>query len=101
MGTVRRFPGTASSIFIPLDNDPMGRFLLIAAVVVVAVWLIRRALVRGKSGDAGGARPPAAGQGDLVKCAHCGTHLPRVEARPAGELLYCSDEHARLGPVRR
>jgi uncharacterized protein len=83
----------------------MGRFLLIAAVVVVAVWLIRRALLRGRSGapgsDAGGARPPAAGQGDLVKCAHCGTHLPRVEARPAGELLYCSDEHARLGPVKR
>ena len=76
----------------------MGRFLLLAAVVVLAVWLVRRALLRGKS-DA--VPPPAAGQGDLVKCAHCGTHLPRAEARPAGELLYCSDEHARLGPGGR
>jgi hypothetical protein len=24
-------------------------------------------------------------------------HLPRAEARAAGGLLYCSDEHARLG----
>lgn len=78
----------------------MGRFLLLVVVVVLAVWLVRRALLRGK-GDAGTPRPPAAGQGDLVKCANCGTHLPRAEARPAGEFLYCSDEHARLGPGGR
>jgi len=27
-------------------------------------------------------------------------HLPRAEARAAGEALYCSEEHARLGPTR-
>ena len=76
----------------------MGRFLLLAAVVVAAIWLLRRALLRGKPG--GAAQPPAAGQGDLVKCAHCGTHLPLAEARAVGDRVYCSDEHARLGPGR-
>ena len=32
-----------------------------------------------------------------MRCAHCGVHLPRGEARQAGGRLYCSEEHARLG----
>jgi uncharacterized protein len=39
----------------------------------------------------------AAREGELVRCAHCGVHLPRPEAREAAGALYCSDEHARLG----
>lgn len=73
----------------------MGRFLVLVIVVVLAVWLIRRAL----SGSASrGKPPPPQGEGELVTCAHCGVHLPRSEARPSGEALYCSEEHARLGP---
>jgi uncharacterized protein len=73
----------------------MGRFLVLVAIVVLAFWLFRRALARARQG----VPPPAsAGQGDLVKCAHCGTHLPLAEARTVGERRYCSDEHARLGP---
>ena len=79
------------------DNDPM-RYVLILAIVVLAVWLVRRTLARPQEGAP---RPPAAGQGDLVKCAHCGTHLPLAEARAAGDRVYCSDEHARLGPGGR
>ncbi len=75
----------------------MGRFLVLVIVVVLAVWLIRRAL----SGSASRGKqpsPPPQGDGELVTCAHCGVHLPRSEARPSGEALYCSEEHARLGP---
>jgi uncharacterized protein len=73
----------------------MGRLIVLVALVVVAVWLVRRALRR-PDGEADlGKRAGAAGQ--LVRCAHCGMHLPRAEAREAGGLLYCSDEHARLG----
>jgi uncharacterized protein len=36
----------------------------------------------------------------LVRCAHCDLLLPRAEARGDGGLLYCSEEHARLGPRR-
>jgi uncharacterized protein len=74
----------------------MGRLLILALIVVVAVWLIRRAL-RAPARSAG-PQASAGSQGDLVSCARCGMHLPRAEARAAGERLYCSEEHARLGP---
>ncbi len=70
----------------------MGRLLVLVVLVVLAVWLLKRAL-----------RPPpkkstsVENQGELVACARCGVHLPRSEARPGGDALYCSEEHARLG----
>lgn len=76
----------------------MGRLVVLVLLVVVAVWLIRRALAAAQKTDIE-KKPPV--QGDLVRCAHCGVHLPRSEARMAAEELYCSDEHARLGPGGR
>ena len=75
----------------------MGRLILLALAVLILVWLVRRAL-HGRQG--GAARPPdtAVTPGELISCAHCGVHLPRAEARPADTGLYCSEEHARLGP---
>ena len=73
------------------------RLLVLILLVVVAVWLIRRALRR-IDGEGAPKAPPV---GELVRCAHCGVHLPRAEARQAEGALYCSDEHARLGPVQR
>jgi len=71
----------------------MGRLILVALAVLVLVWLVRRAL-RARGGPV---PPPPA---ELVHCAHCGVLLPRAEARGDGGLLYCSEEHARLGPRR-
>jgi len=65
--------------------------LVLVALVVLAVWLVRRALRAPQD------RSPGQGQGELVRCAHCGVHLPRAEAREAAGTLYCSEEHARLG----
>lgn len=78
----------------------MGRLLVLVVLAVLAVWLIRRALLGASRSSQEGVAPPAerGTQGDLVKCAHCGTHLPLAEARALGDRLYCSDEHARLGP---
>jgi len=72
----------------------MGRFIVLVILVVLAVWLIRRAL-RGPRQKPGLQNPPV--QGDLVRCARCGVHLPRAEARQADGRLYCGEEHARLG----
>ncbi|MFY9317531.1 MAG: PP0621 family protein [Burkholderiales bacterium] len=72
----------------------MGRLIAIIVVVVLVVWLLKRAL-------AGPKQPPSAGQplqSDLVSCAHCGVNLPKAEARSAGGRHYCSEEHWRLGP---
>lgn len=73
----------------------MGRLLVLVLVVVLAVWLIRRAL-RPPRRDAANGTPKAV-PGELVSCARCGLNLPRDEARESGGALFCSEEHARLG----
>ena len=70
----------------------MFRLIVLIALVVLAVWLVRRAL-RGPSATG----KPVAHEAELVRCAHCGVHLPKLEAREAAGALYCSEEHARLG----
>jgi uncharacterized protein len=70
----------------------MGRLLVLVVLVVLAVWLIRRALRRIDQKN-----PPAMKPGELVACAQCGVLLPRSEARMQQGALYCSEEHARLG----
>jgi uncharacterized protein len=77
----------------------MVRLVVLILLAVIAVWLVRRAL-RASAARAGAQRKPSA-EGDLVRCARCGLHLPRAEARAAAEQLYCSEEHARLGPGAR
>ena len=74
----------------------MGRLIVIGIVVVLVVWLLRRAI----AGPRAGKPPPEAGEmkGELVSCAHCSVNLPRAEARSAGGRHYCSEEHWRLGP---
>ena len=68
------------------------RIIVLIVLVVLAVWLIRRALRRVERKDV-----PIIKEGELVPCAHCGVLLPRAEARPLEGALYCSEEHARLG----
>jgi len=75
----------------------MGRLILIAIAIAVVVWLLRRALTDPK--NRAKQQPGRGGTLDeLVRCAHCGLHLPRSEARSAGGQNYCSDEHAARGP---
>jgi uncharacterized protein len=69
----------------------MGRLILVGLIVVLVLWLLRRALAAGRRPD-----PPT--PAELVCCAHCGLNLPRAEARSAGGHHYCSEEHWRLGP---
>jgi len=78
----------------------MGRLIVLIVLVVLAVWLVRRALRATRSGQEAQVRPPAE-TGQLVRCARCGVHLPRAEAREAAGKLYCGEEHARLGAGER
>ena len=72
----------------------MGRLVVLAAIVFVGIWLVRRAL--GRAEDEDRAPSPRAAE-DLVRCARCGVLLPRAEAREAGGATFCSEEHGRLG----
>ena len=73
----------------------MGKLLVLALLVVAAVWLLKRALRGPADEESPAAKPPI--EGDLVACARCGLNLPRNEARESSGVLFCSDEHARLG----
>jgi uncharacterized protein len=75
----------------------MGKLILLGIAVIVAIWLLRRALAKPRAEV-----PPSGTQGDLVSCAHCGVNLPKAEARSDGgpqlPRYYCSEEHWRAGP---
>jgi len=81
----------------------MTKLIILVAAVVVFVWLLRRAMAGGKPKEP--AQQAGTPQGELVSCARCGVNLPKAEAYAAGGVLpgagglvYCSEEHSRLGP---
>jgi uncharacterized protein len=60
----------------------------------VGVLLIVRILLRSKGRN----QPEQPGrlkqQGVMVRCAHCGVHIPQFEAHRSGKRMYCSRDHA-------
>ena len=70
------------------------KYLLLLLAIVVAYWLIK-AHQRKKTRPGAGADGRRAAE-DMVRCAHCGVHLPRSESLPSGPVFYCTPEHRRL-----
>ncbi len=69
------------------------KYLVLLAVLVVAYLVWRNGRLRD-----GRSAPPrargAAGPQEMVRCAHCGVHLPRPDAvAGARGAFYCSEEH--------
>lgn len=72
------------------------KYLLLAALLVVAYLLWRNARIRDAAPPPSGQPRPGAPQ-EMVSCAVCGLHLPRGEAVTGTDgLPYCSPEHRRL-----
>ena len=79
----------------------MGKLLVLVVLVIAGVWLVKRALrASGHAEDSAKREAQPKASEELVRCAHCGLLLPRGEARQAAGAIYCSDEHAKLGPTR-
>ena len=70
----------------------MGK-LIFLVLLIVLVWAVlksyRKSLMRDQ-------RPRSAAPEDMVRCAHCGVHLPRSESHVSDEKFFCSEEHLRL-----
>jgi uncharacterized protein len=64
---------------------------------VLFLWVMssyRRAL---KKRQEEARKGPATLEGeDMVRCVHCGVHLPRSESVTSEGEFFCSDEHRRL-----
>lgn len=75
------------------------KYLVLFAVlaVVYAVWRAQRRAAPPPK-DSRRRRPIAPPQ-DMVRCAHCGVHLPREDAVAGGAHLYCSTAHRDRGPA--
>ena len=82
----------------------MLKVLLLLALVAIGIWMLttksRIARRQDKpaspkdAGDGGAGMGPQA----MVRCAHCGLHLPAVDALSVGSESYCGEPHRRLGP---
>ena len=75
------------------------KYLVLFAVlaVVYAVWRAQRRASAPRQGNT--QRPPIAPPQDMVRCAHCGVHLPRGDAVHRGAHMYCSTAHRDRGPA--
>ncbi len=70
----------------------MGKIVLFLVLALVAYFVIRGAVRRGRR-PATGAKPAEY----MVACRHCGGNLPTSEALQEAGHFYCSEEHRRLG----
>lgn len=74
------------------------KYLLLIGAIAVVAWLLHNARHRRLDHDrsqagTGGTRAAAR----MVRCVHCGLHVPENEAVRRGDDAFCSREHAELG----
>lgn len=69
------------------------KYLLLALVVLVGLWVLRRAAQRQRRVPP--PPPPPAAIEDIVRCEVCGLNLPRSEALPGRGGHFCGDAHRR------
>ena len=68
-------------------------------VIGLIIWLLYRMFVRVLQKPASKSKKPPKGIArDMVKCAHCGIHIPADEALYRDDKCYCSPEHRDAGP---
>lgn len=65
----------------------MARLLLLVALIAAAAWLWRR-FKRPAAPSADTVQPAL-----MVRCAHCGVHVPRDKALMQDAHWYCSQAH--------
>jgi uncharacterized protein len=71
------------------------RTLLVIIAVVAIVWIVRFMARNGRRQVDTDAPKPVQ---QVVRCAHCGVHVPVDEAVSGGGEWYCSKAHRALGP---
>jgi uncharacterized protein len=84
----------------------VGKLLFWIVLIILVLFVAR---VAGRMAAQRQAGPKKKAQADaappalesMVRCAHCGIHLPRSEALLQNGQTWCSADHARLGPAKR
>jgi uncharacterized protein len=83
------------------------KYLIVLVVIFVGVWVWRSNRIADRKELQDGFEREAERQNakkTIVACAHCGIHLPQIEALAAPsadlrqQLWFCSTEHRQFGP---
>jgi uncharacterized protein len=83
------------------------KYLIVLIVVFVGVWVWRSSRIASRKEREDSFQREAERQNakkTMVACAHCGIHLPQIEALAApsadlrSQLWFCSTEHRQFGP---
>jgi len=72
------------------------RLLLWIAIIFAIVWVWRR-LTRPRPAPRDNQNGPL----PMVRCAHCGVHIPQDHALSQDQRWYCSQAHLEQGPSSR
>jgi uncharacterized protein len=67
----------------------LSKILFLVLVVALVYWILK---AYRKRVDRRGGPPRVTGE-DMVRCGHCGVHLPRSESLATRGNFYCSAEH--------
>ena len=77
----------------------MMKYLLLAVVLLVAISIWRHNHRKDRAASAPPRKPQLPEKENMLRCAHCGVHLPSSDALIDPQALpYCSAEHRRQGP---
>jgi uncharacterized protein len=71
------------------------RLIAIGLIIWLLYRMIYRMLNKPKAQEQVARQEPSR---DMVKCAHCGIHIPKSEALERDGKAYCSPEHRDAGP---
>lgn len=70
------------------------RLLFWIAIIFAAIWIWRRLTTPTQR-----AQKPQDGPQPMVRCAHCGVHIPQQHALTQEQNWYCSQAHLEQGPT--
>lgn len=73
----------------------LGKLLLLLIAIVLVYWIVA-SYKRNVQNQQKPRQPQSGAAEDMVRCAHCGVHLPRSESVTSRGEFFCSDEHRRL-----
>lgn len=73
----------------------MGLFRLLfwVAIIFAGIWIWRRFVSNARK-----PRPREDAAAPMVRCAHCGVHIPKTQALSQDQQWYCSQGHLEQGP---
>lgn len=84
----------------------MGKIVFWVVFIIAALLIARIAARQNGKNQANGRQPkqapkrgapPVQHNEAMVRCEHCGIHMPRSEAVLSNGRIWCTEEHAKLG----